>query len=193
VLISQSATGYYGPRGDEVVDESEPPGDDFLARVVVDWEAGAKRAEEFGMRVVMTRTGVVLSREGGALAKMLPPFKLGLGGPVAGGKQYVPWIHIADVVGSLLFCLDAPESAGPTNLTAPEPVTNKEFSKALGRVLRRPAIARVPAFALRVLYGEMSMIVSTGVCAVPCRLGQLGFDFRHLELDDALRAITARV
>ena len=179
VLVSQSASGYYGPRGDERVDESEPAGDDFLAGVVVGWEEQARRAEELGMRVVTTRTGVVLAEDGGALAKMLPFFKAGVGGPVAGGRQYVPWIHLDDVVGAILFCLDDERATGPVNLSAPEPVTNKELSKALGRVLRRPAFAPVPGFAVKALYGEMATIVTTGVRMVPARLQELGYEFRQ--------------
>ena len=192
VLVSQSASGWYGPHGDESVDESAPAADDFLARVTVDWEAEARRAEELGMRVVTTRTGVVLSPGGGALEKMLPPFKLGVGGPVAGGRQFVPWVHLDDVVGALLFCLDTEAARGPVNVTAPEPVTNRELSKALGRVLRRPAVAPVPAFALRLLYGEMAQIVTTGVRAVPRRLQELGYEFRMPDLEEALRAATGR-
>lgn len=189
-LVSQSATGWYGPRGDEPVDESEPAARDFLARVCVEWEAEARAAEELGMRVAVTRTGVVLSEDGGALEKMLPPFKLGVGGPVAGGKQYVPWIHTDDVVGGLAFVLDTEGASGPVNLTAPEPVTNKELSKTLGRVLKRPAITPVPALAIKVLYGEMAMIVTTGVRAVPKRLQELGYTFRQPDLERALRSAT---
>lgn len=192
VLVSQSASGWYGARGDEKVDESEPAAGDFLARVCVEWEAEATKAEELGARVVLTRTGVVLSETGGALEKMLPPFKLGVGGPVAGGRQYVPWVHTDDVVGSLLHCLDSEAARGPVNVTAPEPVTNAELSKALGRVLHRPAVAPVPAFAIKALYGEMAAIVTTGVRAVPARLEELGYAFRRPGLDDALRAATGR-
>lgn len=192
VLVSQSASGWYGARGDEKVDESEPAAGDFLARVCVEWEAEATKAEELGARVVRTRTGVVLSEDGGALEKMLPPFKLGVGGPVAGGRQYVPWVHTDDVVGSLLHCLDSEAARGPVNVTAPEPVTNAELSKALGRVLHRPAVAPVPAFAIKALYGEMAAIVTTGVRAVPARLEELGYAFRRPGLDDALRAATGR-
>ena len=192
VLVSQSATGWYGARGDEPVDESAPPADDFLAAVVAAWEAEARRAEELGVRVVLTRTGVVLSESGGALEKMLPPFKLGVGGPVAGGRQYVPWIHTDDVVGALIFCLDTPAARGPVNLTAPEPVTNRELSKALGRVVGRPALAPVPALAVRALYGEMATIVTTGVRALPRRLTQLGYTFRQPDLEAALRSATGR-
>lgn len=192
VLISGSATGWYGPRGDEQVDESEAAADDFLARVCVEWEAEARQAEELGLRVALTRTGVVLSQDGGALEKMLPPFKLGVGGPVAGGKQFVPWVHADDVVGALLFCLDTAAATGPVNVAAPEPVTNAELSKALGRVLRRPAVAPVPAFAIKALYGEMASIVTTGVRAVPARLEELGYSFRRPDLEPALRAATGR-
>jgi uncharacterized protein len=189
VLLSQSAIGLYGPRGDERLGEQEPPGDDFLAEVVRDWEAEASRAP--GMRVVLTRTGVVLSSGTGALAKMLPFFKLGIGGPVAGGKQYVPWVHIDDVVGAMVFCLDTEAATGPVNVTAPEPVTNKDFSRTLGRVLRRPAFAPVPAIAVRLLYGEMAMIVTTGQRVVPERLLELGYGFRQPDLEAALRSATA--
>ena len=188
VLVSQSATGWYGARGDEEVDESAPAGDDFLAEVVVAWEAEARAAERLGLRVALTRTGVVLAPSGGALAKMLPFFKAGLGGPVAGGRQYVPWIHIDDVAGAILFALDSEAASGPINLTAPAPATNRELSKALGRVLRRPVVFPVPAPAIRLLYGEMATIVTTGVRALPRRLEQLGYEFRRPELEGALRA-----
>jgi uncharacterized protein (TIGR01777 family) len=192
VLVSQSATGRYGARGDEPVDESAPAARDFLAGVVAEWEAAASKAEGLGVRVVTTRTGVVLSRSGGALAKMLPPFKLGVGGPVAGGRQYVPWVHLDDVAGAMAFCARSAGASGPVNLTAPEPVTNKEFSEALGRVLGRPAVAPVPGLAVRLLYGEMAMIVTTGVRALPARLGQLGYEFRRPDLEQALRDATAK-
>lgn len=191
-LVSQSASGIYGARGDEPLEESAPAGADFLAGVVVAWEAEALRAEHLGLRVVLTRTGVVLSESGGALEKMLPPFKLGVGGPVAGGRQYVPWIHTDDVVGGLLFCLDEPGARGPVNLTAPGPVTNKELSKSLGRVLGRPALAPVPALAVKALYGEMASVVTGGARVVPARLEQLGYEFRWPELEPALRDATGR-
>lgn len=188
-LVSQSATGWYGPRGAERLDEDQPAGNDFLAGVVRDWEAEARKAP--GMRVVLTRTGVVLSPEGGALERMLPFFKLGIGGPVAGGRQYVPWVHRDDVVGAMLFCLDNDAATGPVNVTAPEPVTNKELSSTLGRVLRRPAIAPVPGFAVRTLYGEMATVVTTGQRAVPGRLMELGYEFRRTDLEAALRSATS--
>ena len=191
VLVSQSATGYYGPRGDQPLTEDAPAGDDFLAEVVVGWEREALRAAT-ELRVATTRTGVVLSPEGGALAKMLPFFRLGIGGPVAGGRQYVPWIHLDDVVAAMLFCLDNPQAAGPVNLTAPNPVTNAELSRTLGRVLSRPAILPVPALALKVLYGEMAQIVTTGQRVLPARLEQLGYGFRHPDLEAALRDVLGR-
>jgi uncharacterized protein (TIGR01777 family) len=190
VLISQSGAGWYGHRGDERLDESAPAGDDFLARLSADWEAEARRAEELGVRVVVNRTGMVLSPSGGALEKMLPFFRAGVGGPVAGGRQYVPWVHLDDVVGAILFELDTQAASGPVNVTAPEPTTNRQFSKALGRVLRRPALAPVPALAVRLLYGEMADIVTTGQRAVPARLTELGYSFRRPELEDALRDAT---
>ena len=192
VLVSQSASGWYGARGDEPVDESAPAASDFLARVTASWEGEAERAEELGLRVVRTRTGVVLSESGGALEKMLPPFKLGVGGPVAGGKQYVPWVHLDDVAGAIAFCLETEEARGPVNVSAPEPVTNRELSQALGRVLRRPAVAPVPAFAVKLLYGEMAMVVTTGARVVPRRLQELGYEFRRPQLEPALRAATGR-
>jgi uncharacterized protein len=188
-LVSQSASGFYGARGSDPVDESAPPGDDFLAQVVVDWEAEALRAdEEGGVRVAVCRTGVVLSPDGGALEKMLPFFKMGVGGPVAGGKQYVPWVHLDDVVGALLFALDDDEVEGPVNVTAPRPATNKELSKALGRAIHRPAVAPVPGLAVKALYGEMATIVTTGARVVPGKLEHLGYEFRHPDLDEAMRA-----
>ncbi len=185
VLVSQSAVGYYGPRGDAPLDETASAGHDFLADIVVGWEREAMAASDT-MRVTYMRTGVVLSPSGGALAKMLPFFKLGIGGPVAGGKQYVPWIHLDDVVGGLLCCLDERSATGPVNLTAPQPVTNADLSRALGQVLGRPALLPVPGFAVKALYGEMADIVINGQRAVPARLGELGYAFRHTEVQAAL-------
>ena len=190
-LVSQSATGFYGPHGDEQLTEDAPAGDDFLAGVVVAWEGEAMRAAS-ELRVAVTRTGVVLSPDGGALAKMLPFFRLGIGGPVAGGRQYVPWIHLDDVVGAMLSCLDNPAAVGPINLTAPSPVTNTELSRTLGRVLKRPAVLPVPAIALKSLYGEMAQIVITGQRVLPARLAQLGYAFRHPDLEAALRDVLGR-
>jgi uncharacterized protein (TIGR01777 family) len=187
-LISQSATGYYGPRGDAPLDEKASPGDDFLAGVTMAWEAEATSAAS-SIRVVCTRTGLVLSPRGGALAKMLPFFKLGIGGPVAGGRQYVPWIHLDDVVGGVLHCLDHDEASGPLNLTAPNPVTNGELSAALGHALGRPAVLPIPGVAIKLLYGEMAEIVTTGQRAIPAKLGELGYAFRHPQIETALEDV----
>lgn len=187
-LVSASAIGYYGPHGDERVDESTAPGDDFLARVCIEWEREANAASELGLRVVRVRTGVVLDRNGGALKTMLLPFKAGIGGPVAGGDHYMPWIHIHDVVRIYLAALDGDAWDGAVNASAPEPATNKEFSRALGRALHRPAIAPVPSLALKLLYGDMAQIVVTGQRAVPARTLELGYDFTHPDLDEALNA-----
>jgi uncharacterized protein len=189
VLISQSGVGWYGFRGDERLDETAPAGDDFLAQLSVAWEAEAQRAEELGVRVVVNRTGMVLS-ESGALAKMLPFFKAGVGGPVAGGRQYVSWVHLDDEVGAILFELETSAASGPVNLTAPEPPTNRDFSKALGRVLRRPAFAPVPALAVKALYGEMASSVTSGQRAIPVKLTELGYRFRWPDLEAALRDAT---
>ena len=185
-LICASASGYYGARGDEPVDESAPPGRDWLAEVVVRWETQADTAL-IGTRLVKVRTGIVLDAEGGALAKMLPPFKAGLGGPIGGGKQYMPWIHLDDLVGIYLAALDSPTFAGPINASAPNPVTNKEFSRALGRALHRPAVAPIPGLTIKAMYGEMAQIVLKGVRMVPGRIDELGYEFAHPDLDEALR------
>jgi uncharacterized protein len=191
VLVSQSATGFYGPRDDQAIDEESGPGNDFLAGVVVEWERAATAAGEL-TRVVRTRTGVVLSSSGGALKKMLPAFRLGIGGPVAGGRQYVPWIHHADVVQALIKCAEDERAQGPVNLTAPEPVTNAELSRALGRTLGRPAFLPVPGFAVGLLFGEMAQVVTTGQRALPRRLQELGFEFRHPDLEPALHDVLSR-
>ena len=188
VLVSSSATGYYGPQGDERIPENTGPGKDFLAGVCVAWEREAKAAQKFGARVVLVRTGIVLDGDGGALKTMLPPFKAGVGGPIAGGDQYMPWIHVDDLVGIYLAALDSQEWTGAVNGSAPEPVTNKEFSKTLGKVLKRPAVAPVPSFAIKTLYGEMATIVVNGVRAVPERTQALGYVYRHADLEAALRS-----
>jgi uncharacterized protein len=187
-LISGSAVGYYGPRGEEPLDEDAPPGNDFLAETCVAWEAEAQKAAALGMRVALIRTGVVLNRDGGALQKMLPPFKLGVGGPVAGGGQYMSWIHREDLVGMVMAALEDERWSGPVNGTAPEPVTNREFSHALGRALHRPSLLPVPGFALGLLYGEMAEIVTTGARVMPAKALVLGYSFRYPELVRALRS-----
>lgn len=186
-LISSSAVGYYGNRP-EPVDEDAPPGDNLLAEICVAWEREAERASELVDRVVRVRTGVVLDRHGGALEKMLLPFRLGVGGPVAGGDQPMPWIHVEDVVGVYLAAIDNDDWDGPVNATAPEPVSNREFSRALGRALKRPAFLPVPGFAIRALYGGMATLVIEGQNARPRRTLELGFRHRHPDLDEALRS-----
>jgi uncharacterized protein len=190
-LVSSSAIGFYGPRGEEPLDEDAPPGEDFLARVCVEWEAEAAKASALGVRVTQVRTGVVLDSAGGALAKMLTPFRLGVGGPVAGGRQYISWIHAEDVVGMMLTALSDERWNGPVNATAPEPVTNAEFSHALGRTLHRPSLLPVPGLALRTLYGEMAEIVTTGARAVPAKALVLGYQFSHPGLLEALGSALA--
>jgi uncharacterized protein (TIGR01777 family) len=189
-LVSASGVDYYGARGDEPVAESEPPGDGFLAEVCVAWEREAVAAEELGVRVVRLRTAMALDRNGGALAKMLPFFRLGIGVPVAGGRQYMPWIHADDLVRMYIAALDDPDWTGPVNAVAPDPPTNREFSRALGRALHRPAVAPIPAFAIRVLYGDMAEIVVRGRRAVPDRARALGFTYAHPDLDEALESVT---
>ena len=193
LLLSSSAVGYYGPHGDELVDEAAPAGDDFLARLSVEWENAALTAAAHGTRVVLLRTGLVLERDGGALAAMLTPFKLGVGGPVGTGRQYWPWIHRHDWVELVRFLIARPGAQGPVNATAPEPVTNEEFSKTLARVLGRPCLFKAPAFALRLAMGEMAdALLLKGQRVVPARASALGFAFRFGELDAALRDILAR-
>lgn len=186
-LVSASGVGYYGPRGDEALDEGAAAGDDFAARVCVVWEREARAAEDLGLRVAILRTGVVLDRSGGALGKMLLPFRLGVGGPVAGGDQYLSWIGMDDLVGLYLAAIDGEDWSGPFNASAPDPATNHDFSKALGRALRRPAVLPVPGFALKVLYGEMAQIVTTGQRVLPSRALEHGYSFQRADLDAALR------
>jgi uncharacterized protein len=186
-LISASGVNYYGHRPDPI-DEDAPPGDDGLAEICVVWEREAERATELGLRVVRVRTGVVLDRHGGALEKMLLPFRLGVGGPVAGGRQMMAWIHVEDVIGIYLAAIDGDDWSGPVNATAPEPVSNRELSRALGRALRRPAVLPVPGLAIRALYGGMAKLVIEGQNARPRRTLELGFRHKHPELDEALRS-----
>lgn len=192
VLVAASAVGYYGARGDERLDEDAPPGAGFLAGVCQAWEHAAGAAATLGVRVVSLRTGVLLDRADGALARMLTPFRLGVGGPVGDGGQYLSWIAPEDLVRLYLAALDDPEWSGAVNATAPEPVTNREFAHALGRALHRPALLPVPAFALRTLYGEMASVVTTGQRALPVRAVERGFEFRYPAIDAALAAALSR-
>jgi hypothetical protein len=189
VLVSGSAIGFYGPHGDQELDEASPPGDDYLARVCVDWEAATKPAAAAGVRVTLLRTGVVLDRAGGALTALWWPFKLGVGGPAGSGKQHMSWIHHADEVGIILLALDHPDAAGPVNATAPRPVTNREFGKALGRAIGRPAVLPTPAFGLRLMLGEVANLVLTGQRVFPRTVEALGYQFQYPDVDGALRQI----
>jgi len=188
VLVSQSAVGYYGDRGDDVVDESEPPGTSFDAEVTKAWEAAAHEIDPTGVRLAIVRTGQVLSTEGGMLKEMLPPFKLGVGGPLAGGNQYLAWIHIEDEIGILLWALDNESVSGVVNASSPNPASNKEFSKALGRALNRPAVMPVPGLVLDAKFGrEFGQVLRGGARVIPKRTQELGYKFSYPELDAALR------
>jgi hypothetical protein len=193
VLVSGSAIGYYGNRGDEVLTETSAPGSGYLPDVCVDWERAAHPASERGIRVVQLRTGIVLTPRGGALKKMLPPFLAGVGGPTGAGSQWMSWITIDDVIGAVYHALATPSLAGPVNATAPAPVTNGEFTATLARVLRRPAILRTPAFAVRALFGEMGeALLLTGQRVAPAALQQSGYQFRHASLEAGLRHVLGR-
>ncbi len=187
VVAQASGIGYYGPHGDEEVTEDFPPGEDFLGRLAVEWEASTAPVESLGVRRVVVRTGVVLSREGGALPRLTLPFRFFLGGPLGSGRQWMPWIHITDEVRAIRFLLEKEDARGPYNLAAPRPVINRELARALGRVLGRPAWLPVPAPALKLLLGEMSAVLLTGQRAVPKRLLEEGFRFQWPELETALR------
>ncbi|MGF1431785.1 TIGR01777 family oxidoreductase [Kitasatospora sp. LaBMicrA B282] len=188
VLVSGSAVGYYGQTGARVIDETAPAGDDFLARVCVDWEGAAHPAVEAGIRVVHPRTGLVLTAQGGAGGRLFPLFKLGLGGRLGSGGQYWSFISLADQVAALRFLVENPELSGPVNLTAPEPVTNAELTAALGRVLRRPTPFPVPEFALKLALGQMAVEVIGSHRVVPAKLLAAGFEFAHPQVDAAVRA-----
>jgi uncharacterized protein (TIGR01777 family) len=194
VLVSASAVGYYGDRGDEPLDESSTPGQGFLAEVCQEWEAATQPARDANIRVVNLRIGMVLSKKGGALAKMLTPFRLGIGGILGTGQQYVSWITLDDLVRAIIFALNASALSGPVNATAPEPVTNREFTKTLGHVLHRPTVAPMPAFAARILFGEMAdEILLSGNRALPRALENARFTFQNPQLEPALRHVLGRV
>ncbi len=193
VLVSASAIGFYGDRGDEVLDEQSSPGDNFLASVAKEWEDATSPASEAGIRVVCTRFGVILSPKGGALAKMLTPFRLGAGGNVGSGKQYWSWIALDDVVGAVHHALMTEELRGPVNVVAPEPLTNAEFTKVLGKVLHRPTILPVPAPAARLALGQMAdELLLASARVEPARLRESGYEYRYPELEQALRHLLGR-
>lgn len=191
VLINASAVGIYGPHGDETITEDDPPGNDFLARCCTDWEQAARLAESLGVRVAMIRTGVVLDKAGGALAQMLTPFKFFVGGPVGSGRQWMSWIHHEDLVGIYMLALDDASAVGPINGTAPSPVTNKEFSHALGKALHRPSFLPTPKFALRLMLGEVANVVTTGQRVLPAKATRLGYPFRFPDINGSLEDIFA--
>jgi hypothetical protein len=186
VLVSGSAIGFYGPCGDEELTEAAPAGSDFLAQSCTEWEAAAREVESAGVRLVIVRTGVVLSTRAGALSQMLTPFKLGVGGPVGNGRQWMSWVHLDDLVGVILHAIDHAHVRGVLNGTAPGAVTNREFSKALGRALGRPAIFPVPVFMLRLRFGEVADVISTGQHVVPARTLEADYQFRYPDIDGAL-------
>ncbi|HSR94921.1 MAG TPA: TIGR01777 family oxidoreductase [Solirubrobacterales bacterium] len=188
VLVNQSAIGFYGDRGEAMVDESAEPGEGYDAEVVREWETAAREAESVGLRLVVVRTGHVLDAGGGLLAELLPPFKLGIGGPLAGGRQYMSWVHIDDEVGILLWALDEEKVSGTVNSTAPNPVTNRELSQAIGRALGRPAAVPVPGFVLDLKFGsEFGKVLRGGQRVMPRRALDLGYQFRYTDIDAALK------
>lgn len=194
VLVCASAAGYYGDRGDEELTEESTPGAGFLADVVLEWEAASEPAREAGTRVVNVRSGEVLSPSGGALKSLLPPFRLGLGGPLGGGHQYMSWITLDDEVNAIRRAIRSEDLAGPVNLTAPSPVTNREFAKTLGRVLGRPAVLPTPTLPLRLAYGSefVKEVLLVSARVLPARLVSSGFEFEHTELEPALRHLLSR-
>ena len=189
VLISASAIGYYGDHEDEYVTEDTLPASDFLARVCKAWEAEAVKAQESGIRVVLIRIGGVLESDGGALPKMMPPFKLFLGGPIGSGKQWFSWIHRDDVAGIIKYALENEYVYGPVNAVSPNPVTNKEFSSALGKALHKPSWLAVPAFVVKLTLGELGGMLLTGQRVLPEKILKSGYNFKYTDLEDALKAI----
>jgi uncharacterized protein len=188
ILVSASAIGYYGDRGEESLTEASASGQDFLAAITRDWEAAAMKAEQFGIRTVIARFGIVLAKNGGALPRMLTPFKIGAGGRIGSGKQWMSWVALVDVVGAVRFAIEDPEVRGPVNVVAPNPARNADFTRALARVLRRPAIFPAPAFALRLMLGEMAdALLLSSQRVVPQKLSERGFRFQYAELEAALR------
>ena len=189
VFVQGSAVGYYGPHGIEDLTESTPPGHDFLAQLCVEWEDRTRPLETLGVRRVIIRTGVVLSREEGALPRLLMPFRFFVGGPLGNGRQYFPWIHLQDEVDAIRFLIDDPGASGAFNLSAPNPLTNAEFSQVVGKVIGRPAMLPAPAFALRAALGEMATVLLDGQRAVPRHLLERGYRFQFPEAEPALRKI----
>lgn len=191
-LVSTSAIGYYGPQEEEELTEDNPPGSDYMAKLCLDWEKQAMEASEKGVRVTLPRVGIVLDKEGGALATLWTPFKLGIGGKVGSGKQWMSWIHHEDLTNLYLFLLDNENAQGPYNATAPNPVRNKEFTKALGRAMKRPTILPVPAFMLRLALGEVADVVAKGQRVLPKKALDQGFSFQFPQIEEALLDIVRK-
>ena len=189
LLLSASAVGFYGDGGDTELDESTPPGEGFLPDVCQEWEKTTMEALGLGIRAVCMRTGIVLSTKGGALGQMLLPFRLGLGGPLGSGKQWMPWVHIDDIVGAFRYVMANDDLVGTVNGTSPNPATNADFAKALGRALHRPAFLPTPAFGLKILFGEMAQILLEGQRALPKKLLFAGYEFKYPDLSDALEDV----
>ncbi|MCL7489026.1 MAG: TIGR01777 family oxidoreductase [Desulfobulbaceae bacterium] len=190
-LICASAIGYYGPQGEKILTESSPAGDDFLSRVCIAWEAEASKAEKLGIRVVQLRTGIVLGGDGGALPQMLTPFRLGVGGRIGSGNQYMSWIHIDDLVNIMLFAAGTESIRGPVNGVAPSPMTNREFTATLASVLHRPAMLQVPGFVLKITLGEFADVLLGSQRVIPEKAAEAGYVFRYPELNEALQDLVA--
>jgi len=186
LLINASAVGYYGDKGNTLVTEDSPPGNDFLAKTCIEWEKRALKAKEKGVKIIIARLGVVLGTTGGMLPKILPIFKLGLGGTLGKGNQWVPWIHIKDLVSAILFLIKK-EKEGIYNFVSPNPVTNKEFTKTLGKVLKKPTLLPVPVFMMKLIFGELANIITCSIKAYPKNLLELGFKFKFETIEDALK------
>ncbi len=192
VVIQASAIGYYGSRTDEILTEKSPPADDFMSRICQQWEPATAPVEQAGVRRVVVRSGVVLSRQGGAFPRMIMPFNFFAGGPLGSGKQWISWIHVRDEVAGLRFLMDNPNASGVYNLTSPYPLKNVDFERAVGRVMHRPAIIPTPAFAIRLLFGEMAITVLEGQRVVPERLEKEGFVFNYPRIEEALRDLLSK-
>lgn len=191
MLFSTSAVGYYGFHGDEELDEDSPPGNDFLARLAIEWEGEALKAQEKGARVVITRFGIVLGEKGGALGQMIPLFRRYLGGPIGSGNQWFSWIHIKDLVEGFAFLIARPEISGPVNLCSPHPVRNRDLAKALGKALGRPSFLPAPGFMIKLILGEFGSVILEGQRVIPRRLLRSGFTFSYPEIDKALQSLLA--
>jgi len=192
-LLSTSAVGYYGFHGDEELDEESPPGNDFLARLAIEWEAEALKAKEKGARVVITRLGIVLGEKGGALGQMIPLFKKFIGGPIGSGQQWFSWVHIQDLAEAFVFLIKHPEITGPVNVCSPNPVKNRDMAKALGRVLHRPSFMPAPAFMIQLVLGEFGSVILEGQRVLPRRLLKNGFTFQYPDIDKALQSIIQKI